>query len=105
MKITNPFKGAELKVANQDFSDQMTWEEANRACNKLCSGWCLPTNEKLKAMYEQLYKKGQGIFQPVNYWSNREKGSDYAWLVILGYGDGIICIKGDTNYLRAVWAC
>ncbi|MFM7661671.1 MAG: hypothetical protein ACKO6A_03325, partial [Bacteroidota bacterium] len=63
LKITNPITGDELQVANQDFSDQMSWDEAKRACIELGSGWRLPTKEELVAMYEQLHKEGQGNFK------------------------------------------
>ena len=38
LKITNPETGAELEVANQDFSNELNWLEAIEACSELGNG-------------------------------------------------------------------
>jgi hypothetical protein len=107
LKITNPFTGAEVQVANQDFSDTMTWAEAKRSCSELGSGWRLPTIEELKAMYEQLHKRGSGNFLAGEYyWSNREEGNNRAWYFY--FFDGLAKHDLPKNYpmsVRAVRAC
>ena len=104
LKITHPITGAELQVANQDFSDKMAWSEAIRACNELGSGWRLPTKEELNAMYEQLHKKGQGGFTETCYWSSMEYDSYDAWGLWFTNGLATNYNKGDKGYVRAVRA-
>ena len=105
LKITNPITGDELQVANQDFSDEMTWEEAKRACNELGSGWRLPNKQELKEIYEQLHEKGQGNFKAAYYWSSTEYGFDYAWLFTFANGDANSSSgKNLAYYVRAVRA-
>ena len=70
-KISNTITGAEIQVALNDFSEEMSWQEAKRECNELGSGWRLPTYEELKAIYGQLHKKGQGNFKSDFYFSSR----------------------------------
>ena len=105
LKITNPITGDDLQVANHDFTDEMSWENAKRACIELGSGWRLPTKEELKAMYEQLYEKGQGNFKAALYWSSTEYGDHDAWAFF--FGDGAASSADDkygTHYVRAVRA-
>ena len=104
LKITNPITGDELQVANQDFSDRMTWEEAKRACNELGSGWRLPNKQELKEIYEQLYEKGQGNFKEAAYWSSTESANDDAWYFLFTNGPAYSTTKRSTIYVRAVRA-
>jgi hypothetical protein len=104
LKIKNPITGAELQVANQDFSNGMTWQEAKRACSELGSGWRLPTEEELKAIYKQLYKNGLGNFKGSYYWCS----TDYyffstAWYFsdYFGHAD-FLSLKKYSYYVRAV---
>ena len=105
LKITNPITGDELQVANQDFSNEMTWEEAKRACNELGSGWRLPTKQELLEIYEKLHEKGQGNFKAATYWSSSEIGANDAWTFTFTNGGA----NGDYGkayafYVRAVRA-
>ena len=104
LKITNPITGDELQVANQDFSDQMTWEEAKRACNELGSGWRLPNKQELLEIYEKLHEKGQGNFKAAYYWSSTETASASAWLFYFGNGSAYNATKDNATYVRAVRA-
>lgn len=79
LTIEHPLTGAKLQVANRDFSEKMTWEEARRACRELGNGWRLPTKLEIEAMYEQLHKKGQGGFKEACYWSSNENENGNAW--------------------------
>lgn len=102
LKITNPITGDELQVANQDFSDTMTWYEAKRACIELGSGCRLPTKQELKAIYEQLHIKGQGNFKNCTYWSSTEDDDDDAWDFDFRNGDANSYSKYCADYVRAV---
>ena len=107
LKITNPITGDELQVANQDFSDEMTWEEAKRACNELGSGWRLPNKQELLEIYEKLHEKGQGNFKSAAYWSSTEFDNTTAYFSSFGYGYGYASFTNKTNntyYVRAVRA-
>ena len=105
LKITNPITGDELQVANQDFSDEMTWEEAKRACNELGSGWRLPNKQELLEIYEKLYEKGQGNFKAAAYWSSTESdGGGGAWSFYFDDGFASNSFKSYAPYVRAVRA-
>jgi hypothetical protein len=81
LTIEHPLTGSKLQVANQDFTQEMTWIDAKRACNELGSGWRLPTIDELKAIHEQLYNKGQGNFNVKwCYWSSTEYNDYNVWI-------------------------
>lgn len=72
LTIEHPLTGEKLQIANRDFANKMTWDQATEACEKLGSGWRLPSVEELEEIYEQLYKKGEGNFLDAKdtwYWS------------------------------------
>jgi hypothetical protein len=104
LTIEHPLTGAKLQVANKDFSDQMTWNKAIDACEKLGSGWRLPTIEELEAIYEQLHNKGQGNFKESDYWSSAEMGNLNAKTFSFSSGNDswLYLSKSDTYYARAV---
>jgi hypothetical protein len=106
LKFTHPITGAEVQVGNQDFSDRMNWEDAKRACNELGDGWRLPTKEELKAMHDQLHKKGHGNFESDGYWSNTEVDIYLAWYFDFTSGAADYYDKDHltTYYVRAVRA-
>ena len=65
--------GKVIEVAKEDFPEDMEWKDAMSACQKLGSGWRLPSKEELEEMYTQLHKKGKGNFSTDDlYWSNSE---------------------------------
>lgn len=106
LTIEHPLTGAKLQVANQDFSDEMTWDEGKNACSELGIGWRLPTKEELKAMYEQLHKSGRGNFQRSSYWSSTEIANIGAWTFHFKYGlpyDDTY--KSESYCVRAVRDC
>ena len=105
LTIEHPLTGSKLQVANQDFTQTMTWEDAKRACNELGSGQRLPTIEELKAIHEQLYKKGHGNYFNVewSHWSCTEYDDVDAW--IFYFPNGIAYNAGEKQtkyYARAV---
>jgi hypothetical protein len=76
-----------LRVAQEDLSVRMSWEEARDSCLALGNGWRLPTKEELELMYNQLYLKGQGNFHELGYWSAdiHKTGSAWAMYFLTGY--------------------
>jgi hypothetical protein len=105
--IEHPITGLRLQVAKQDFSQEMTWTEAKKACNDLGNGWRLPTKEELEAMYTQLHKKGLGSFgHNYYYWSSTENGNNKAWFQDFDDGVQTNADKLNSNALcvRAVRA-
>jgi hypothetical protein len=93
LTIEHPLTGEKLQIANKDFSSQMNWYDAIDACEKLGSGWRLPTYEELLAMYEELHEKGQGNFEEACYWCSKEFRTEMAWYKCFG---GMATI-GDKN--------
>jgi hypothetical protein len=76
LTIEHPLTGEELQVANKDFANYMTWQEAIDACENLGNGWRLPTIEELQGMYEQLYRNGKGDLEECYHcWSSTENGA------------------------------
>jgi hypothetical protein len=70
--------GDKYQVAKGDIStpDSWTYNGVIVACHKFEEegkrGWRMPTIEELRAMYEQLYKRGIGNFTAEHYWSSTE---------------------------------
>jgi len=96
--------GRKLEVAEQDFSEAMTWNAAERACQNLGNGWRLPDKDELKAVYQQLHKQGKGNFKDVWYWSSSQYVSGYAWYVSFGSGNVDNYFKSVSYQVRAVRA-
>ena len=85
--IEHPITGEQIQVAESDFPDKMTWDQAMSACAGLGNGWRLPNQEELEAMYLQLHKQGKGNFKEVFYWSSLQGNSGSAWVVYFFNGD------------------
>jgi len=94
--------GVRLQVAKQDFSHQMTWPVAKKACNDLGNRWRLPTKKELEAMYTQLHKKGLGNFQKNNYCISTVRDGDDAWAFTFTNWNPYNDDKIFTSYVRAV---
>jgi hypothetical protein len=104
-----------LEIAQFDFLDPMTYDEAVRACSKLGEGWRLPTKEEIEEIYENKDMLG-GFVSPiyvsdnaefsidnnVYYWSSSSYGSDYVW--VIGFTHKFVAVTLKTEYLygRAV---
>jgi hypothetical protein len=93
-----------IEVAEKDFSKEMIWNEAKKACESLGDGWRLPTNDELIILYQ--YKDEIGGFSNNKYWTADESGydgSDFAWQLdfATGNGDGQ-SNKSKSYYVRAV---
>jgi len=78
-KLTFEFEGHTIEVAEKDFPKPMNWDDAMAACQNLGSGWRLPSIDELRAMYEQLYLKGNNNLQSTWYWSSSEVDEYAAW--------------------------
>jgi hypothetical protein len=73
-----------LEVAQKDFPERMTWNEAKQACKDLGAGWRLPTKEELNLLYENKAKVGGFVTR--HYWSSTENDYGSAWSQNLGDG-------------------
>ncbi len=102
LEIENPKTGGKLRVANQDFSTEMTWLDAQSACEDLGEGWRLPTIDELQAIHEQLHEEGEGNFKDEIYWSSTEDDDQYAKNFWFSSGDPDYELKSVPNYVRAV---
>lgn len=96
--------GKKIQVAEKDLDTLMNWEDAKKTCSKLGRGWRLPTKDELKAMYEQLWKKGLGNYQGNLYWSSTELDNLTAWGQDLGFGYQYVFSRYNTYRVRAVRA-
>ena len=91
-----------LVVAQNDFSNEMNWGDAKKACAKLGKGWRLPTKDELNTLY--LNKDKIGGFADTIYWSSSEHDYyiDTVWFQY--FSDGAQDDYGElgTGYVRAV---
>jgi hypothetical protein len=72
--IGNPIKIENLEVAQHDFPNRMTGDDAKAACAKLGEGWRLPTKDELNLLYEN---KGQiGHLGYWRFWSSTESRTE-----------------------------
>jgi len=109
-KLTFEFEGQTIEVAKKDFTKQMNWFDAKKACKNLGNGWRLPSIEELGAMYEQIHMEGKGSFKNEWYWSSSENDANLAWDFDFengGASNGIHYIdyynhKSRTSRVRAV---
>jgi hypothetical protein len=91
-------KCSNLEVMQTDLG-KMTWDEANKACEKLGDGWRLPTIEELFFVFENRNKIRE--LKEGNYWTSEESVDEYAWYA---FDDGVAYydFKYSKNYVRAV---
>ena len=101
-----------LEIAQFDFLDPMTYDEAARACSKLGEGWRLPTKEEMEEIYENKDMLG-GFISPiyvsdnyksstdnnVYYWSSSSYESEYVW--VIGFTHKFVAVTLKTEYLYA----
>ncbi len=100
--IGTPFKIENLEVAQYDFPEEMTWEDALDACNKLGEGWRVPNRDELNTLYQNMDKIG-GCAKD-SYWSSTEDVYSSAWVQFFDDGTQLITNKYGTAYVRAVRA-
>ena len=101
-----------LEIAQFDFSEPMTYDEAVKACSKLGDGWRLPTKEEMEEIYKNknilggfvspIYVEDNSEFyidNNVYYWSGSSYGSDYVW--VIGFTHKFVGVTLKTGYLYA----
>jgi len=59
--------GQRLQIADSDFPNQMSWQEAMTSSQSLGNGWRLPTIDELRAIYSIFHKNGKGEFSNEEY--------------------------------------
>ena len=98
--IGEPVRIGGLEVAQNDFPEDINWDDAGKACKALGDGWRLPTKDELNLMY--LNKDRIGGFANNNYWSSKVYLNDFAWLQFFYNGFQDVTVKGNLNFVRAV---
>ena len=104
-----------MQVAQFDFPNSMTYEDAKWACKKLGSDWRLPTKFELNQIYNnkdtirgfvsqlQIQNDSDYYTDPnIYYWSGTEYGNNYVWAQ--GFTNTAVGISEKTQYffVRAV---
>jgi hypothetical protein len=79
--IGKPVKIGNLLVAENDFPDAMTWDDAKKSCRALGQGWRLPTKTELNILYKNRKKIGAHTSLDVldSYWSSTVFNLNFAW--------------------------
>jgi hypothetical protein len=101
--IGKPVSMGNLEVAQHDFAERMTWEDAKKACEALGKEWHLPTKLELNTLYKN--RETVGGFANDIYWSSSENFMHFAW--IQHFRDGMQYNPTDDTskfYVRAVRA-
>ena len=98
--IGNSFRMESLVVAQNDFPNEMNWDNANKACANLGDGWRLPTQSELDFLFQR--KDEIGRFGSSAYWSSRENEYGQAVSEIFFKGDQYFRQKSERNLVRAV---
>jgi hypothetical protein len=82
--------------------EQMTWEDAMKACADLGDGWRLPTKKELNILYKN--KDKIGGFASGYYWSSTEFDANYIYVWGQNFYGGSQYDYGKSNsaYARAV---
>jgi len=96
---TVKLKKINLEVMKTDLGE-MTWDDANKACEKLGEGWRLPTIDELQKIYK--LKNKIGGFKDDRYWSSTEGTNDNTKHKAFGIGRTNPNDKNPINYVRAV---
>ena len=100
--IGKPIRLQNFEVAQYDFEEEMTWDNAKAACAKLGKGWRLPTKDELNVMYKN--KDRIGGFADNYYWSSTELEVNFAWNQYFGSGGQSKESKVNSSYVRAIRA-
>ena len=66
-----------LEIAENDFPNQMDWDNATSACASLGEGWRLPNKDELNVLYQN--KEVINTYIQMNYWSSSKNYFFYAW--------------------------
>gem|GEM_PF-1775378 len=91
-----------LRIADVDFGDKMTWDDAVNACASLGPGWRLPTKAELQLLYDNRDLIFRNRDDSNGYWGVDEEG-DQAWsFSTWGGSKGYYYPKSGTARVRAV---
>jgi hypothetical protein len=79
--IGKPFKIGNLLVAENDFPEEMNWDDAKEACRALGKSWRLPSKTELNILYKNRKKIGAHTTLDAldSYWSSTEFKLNFAW--------------------------
>lgn len=95
-----------LICAEEDFDEDMSFQEATEACENYSSGgktdWRLPTLDELEVLYENLRKSGKTHFQNQWYWSAEKLDEHNMWSLDLLHGERFPHWEEDHSHVRAV---
>lgn len=98
--IGKPIKIGNLYVAQYDFQEQMSWDDAKSACRSLGKGWRLPTKSELNILYKNKYKIG-GFVNSL-YWSSSPAVDYDKWWQDFSTGWSYYSLLSNYYYVRAV---
>jgi hypothetical protein len=76
-----------LEVAEKDFPDELSWEEANEVCAALGEGWRLPTADEIYFLYQNREEIG-GFNMAGVYWTSSQSQGDGS-TEIMYFSDGM----------------
>jgi hypothetical protein len=111
IESSNPITGnttkiENLEVAEKDFPNTMSWDDAKKQCLELGDGWRLPTFEELNFMYQNKDKISGFISDDevrcCNYWSSNEYDYGGAWFLSFNNGMNVSSSRNVLYYVRAV---
>jgi hypothetical protein len=89
-----------LEVAEKDFPEAMSWEDAKKECENLGTGWRLPSIEELTLLYKNKSKIGN--FKNYTYWDIDEYENNLIIIMNFDNGFNLLSEKYSSHYVRAV---
>ena len=98
--IGKPKKIGNLEIAQYDFPETMSYNDAKLACAILGKGWRLPTKKELNSLYQNRDKIGG--FANNHYWSSTEDGNYHAWTHSFFFDGQPSLFKTNEFSVRAV---
>ena len=98
--IGKTIKIGNLEVAEKDFPEAMSWEDAKKECENLGTGWRLPSIEELTLLYKNKSKIGN--FKNNSYWDIDEYENNLIKIMNFDNGFNLLSEKYSSHYVRAV---
>jgi hypothetical protein len=98
--IGKTIKIGNLEVAEKDFPEAMSWEDAKKECENLGTGWRLPSIEELTLLYKNKSKIGN--FKNNSYWDIDEYENNLIKIMNFDNGFYLLSEKYSSHYVRAV---
>ena len=100
--IGEPIRFGGLWVAQNDFPNEMTYDDAVNACASLGPGWKLPTVDELQSIFEDSKYFNSQYY----YWSSNicrdNVPCPFGVVVFFGDGQAYLLSKTSPGYVRAV---